>query len=186
MSVEVIFTVFFIVFLAELGDKTQLLLLTLSTHHAPRKVFWGAFSAILILNIIAVALGTFLYHLIPMNPLRWLSGGLLLLFGILIFLRRSPSVREEKPAERSFIKSFSLIILMELGDKTQLSLIALAVRYGNPLSVFFGGTLALGLSFLLAVFIGSRLARLIPYEKIRSISGVIFIVFGLALIMGIA
>ena len=186
MSVEIIFTVFGLVFLAELGDKTQIILLALSAQQRARTVLAGAFSAFFLLNLLAVGVGTFFYHFIPLRALQWLAGGLMVLFGILSILEKTGGVEEGEEDGKSFLKVFALILLMELGDKTQLTLVALTARYGTPVSVFIGGTLALWASSLLAVVLGSQLARWIPMDKIHQIAGVIFIVFGLALIMGLA
>ena len=110
----------------------------------------------------------------------------MVLFGILSILEKAGGAGEGGEGGRSFAKVFGLVLLMELGDKTQLTLVALTASYGEPVSVFLGGTLALWASSLLAVALGSQLTRWVPMEKIHKISGVIFIVFGLAMIMGIA
>lgn len=81
---------------------------------------------------------------------------------------------------------FSLVFLAELGDKTQLTLMALAASHGEPASVFVGGTLALWASTLLAVALGGRLARRVPAGAVHKVSGVVFLVFGLAMIMDLA
>lgn len=183
---EIILAVFGLVFLAELGDKTQIIVLTLAAQNRARTVLAAAFSAFLLLNLLAVGVGTFFYHFVPLRWLQWLAGGLMVLFGVLSILKKPDSSGEAGGASKSFFKVFSLVLLMELGDKTQLTLVALTARYGSPLSVFLGGTLALWASSLLAVALGSQLTRWVPIDKIHKIAGVIFIVFGLALIMGIA
>jgi putative Ca2+/H+ antiporter (TMEM165/GDT1 family) len=187
MSVEIISAVFGLILLAELGDKTQLVLLTLSAQLSARRVLLGACSAFFLLNLLAVGIGTFFYRLVSVKVIHWVAGGLLVFFGLLVLLRDSSEKEEgDWGTGRPFSKTFFLILLMELGDKTQLGLVALTARYGAPFSVFTGATTALWLSSLLAVFLGSRLARILPPQRIKPISGVIFLVFGLALFMGLA
>ncbi len=186
MNLEIILAVFGLVFLAELGDKTQIIILTLAARQKAAMVLAGALAAFFLLNLVAVAVGTLVYHVIPLRALQWLAGGTMILFGLLSIFKKTGGEATDEEAGKSFFKAFLLILLMELGDKTQLTLVALTARYGRPLSVFLGGTLALWASSALAVLLGSQLARWIPMEKIHQIAGVIFIVFGLALMMGLA
>ncbi len=186
MSAEIIFAVFGLVFLAELGDKTQIIVLTLAARSRARTVLAGAFSAFFLLDLVAVGVGAFVYHFVPLRPLQWVAGGLMVVFGILSILEKAGGAGEGGEGGGSFWKVFGLVLLMELGDKTQLTLVALTARYGAPASVFLGGTLALWASSLLAVGLGSQLTRWVPMDVIHKIAGVIFIVFGLAMIMGIA
>lgn len=186
MSAGIIFAVFGLVFLAELGDKTQLIVLTLAARTRARTVLAGAFSAFFLLDLVAVAVGAAVYHFLPLRLLQWVAGGLMVLFGILSILEKTGGAGEEEEGGTSFWKVFGLILLMELGDKTQLTLVALTASHGEPVSVFIGGTLALWASTLLAVALGSQLTRWVPMDVIHKVSGVIFIVFGLAMIMDIA
>ena len=190
LNPKIIVTVFAIMFLAELGDKTQLVLLTLGARHDLKATFLGAISAFFLLNVMAVAVGTFFYELIPARVLHVIAGALLILFGLLSFRPEGQGAGRKEPGiekvHKPFLRSFSLITLMELGDKTQLSLLALTARYRAPFAVFTGATAALWLSAFLAVFLGSWLARFVSVEKMRLVTGVVFIVFGIALILGLA
>ncbi|MHB8779799.1 MAG: TMEM165/GDT1 family protein [Candidatus Geothermincolia bacterium] len=178
--------VFGIIFAAELGDKTQLLLVTLGARHqAWKRVFLGAALAFLLLNVIAVAVGTVLYETLPLRLLEVLAGAALITFGLSSFKKQAEQGTAD--VQRSpFLKGFGLLAVMELGDKTQLSLLALAARYGAPVAAFLGATAALWLSSLLALLLGRWLGGRVPLAKLRLISGVVFIVLGIALIMGIA
>ena len=78
-----------------------------------------------------------------------------------------------------FFSTFVLIFLAELGDKTQLAAMARAATNGHgKWTVFFGASLALVVSTLLAVFFGSLLARFVPPHIIKIAAGVLFIVCG--------
>ncbi len=68
---------------------------------------------------------------------------------------------------------------MELGDKTQLSLLALTAKYSQPVFVFIGGTLALWATSLIGALVGTGVGKFIPQVWMRRISGVIFIAFGI-------
>ncbi len=162
------------------------MLLTLGARHELKSTFLGAACAFFILNVMAVALGTFFYELIPARVLNVIAGALLILFGILSFRPEARKERGSEKVHKPFLRSFSLIMLMELGDKTQLSLLALAARYRAPFAVFTGATAALWLSAFLAVFLGNWLSRFVSIDKMRLVTGVVFIVFGIALILGMA
>jgi putative Ca2+/H+ antiporter (TMEM165/GDT1 family) len=180
-----------LIFVAELGDKTQLTVLALSARFKkPLQVFVGAAVAFAILNGIAVGLGE-AGTLLPADLIRLLAS--LIFVGVGLASLNSARKAEEEGAKEAgeekkiasrynhgpMITTFLLICLMELGDKTQLSMIALTTRFHSPLSVFVGGTLALWLSALLASLVGVWLARVVPVKTIRAISGGLFILFGL-------
>lgn len=74
--------------------------------------------------------------------------------------------------------TFGLILLAELGDKTQLAAIAMAAESRSPLAVFMGAVVALALVTLIGVAIGGSLSRVIPARYIRMAAGALFIVVG--------
>ena len=84
---------------------------------------------------------------------------------------------------RLFFSTFILIFLAELGDKTQLTALAASAGAKSPWSVFAGASLALVLSTLLAILLGSVLQRLIPPQWIKGGAAVLFFVFGAVLLM---
>ncbi len=82
---------------------------------------------------------------------------------------------------QSILSSFAIIFLAELGDKTQLAVVALASQTRSPLGVFLGASLALLASAGLAVVLGCNLPRLIPEAGTRIVhyaAGVLFILVG--------
>lgn len=84
---------------------------------------------------------------------------------------------------KTFFLVFLTIFMMELGDKTQISVLNFAASLKSPFWVFLGALLALGTSTLLAVLIGDNLFRLIPLRLLRFISGGIFILLGILIIL---
>ena len=114
-----------------------------------------------------------------------IPGDRLIIFGILALLPRKEKTEEEEEARLKrrhgpLITAFLLVCLMELGDKTQLSLVALTAKYSQPVIVFIGGTLALWATSLLGALVGTWLGKSIPQVWIHRASGVIFIAFGIA------
>jgi len=171
-----------LIFVAELGDKTQLAILALASRYAWRTVFWAAASAFALLNALAVSVGAAMYRLLPEVVVRYAAAAVFLGFGLwtLVFSRDDGEKGVgEAEASRPFLSVFLLVCLMELGDKTQLSLLALTARYANPLFVFLGGTLALWGTTLLGALAGKGLGRVIPPRFLRWVAGTAFLLFGI-------
>ncbi|MGI6328774.1 MAG: TMEM165/GDT1 family protein [Dethiobacteria bacterium] len=85
---------------------------------------------------------------------------------------------------QTFITTFSLIFLAELGDKTQLSVLLLAAQDRPIWGIFLGSAVALILTSLLGVFLGAILSRYLPPQYIQKGAGVAFIVIGFLLLAG--
>ena len=86
----------------------------------------------------------------------------------------------EKPGGHgAFATSFGLIFLAELGDKTQLAMVAMAAGTGELWPVFLGGTLALWAVSLIAIAIGGTVLRRIPKLWVHRVAAGMFLVFGL-------
>jgi len=182
---EALLASFGLIFVAELGDKTQIIILTLSAKYGFKRVFLGAAAAFTILNVLAVSVGVLFYEFIPETVLKYLVSAIFIIFGILALLPRKEKTEEEEEGRLKgrrhgpLITAFLLVCLMELGDKTQLSLIALTAKYSQPVFVFIGGTLALWATSLIGALVGMWLGKSIPQVWIHRASGVIFIAFGI-------
>ena len=173
-------TAFGLTFVAELGDKTQIIILTLAARHGFKQVFLGAAAAFALLNALAVSVGVLLYRVLPEEVIKYSVSAIFILFGILSLLpeREKDEAEETKERRGPILSSFLLIGLMDLGDKTQLSLVALTAKYSQPFFVFIGGTLALWLASLIAALVGAGVSKIISQRWLRRISGIIFIAFG--------
>ncbi len=95
--------------------------------------------------------------------------------------------REEKSEEANIKASrFGIVaavgiafFVAEFGDKTQLATLSLAAQYQSPLSVLFGATLAILLADGIGIIIGAVFCRRIPQHKLKWLSAIIFVLFGL-------
>ncbi len=83
-----------------------------------------------------------------------------------------------------FAASFGIMFLAEIGDKTQLAAISLATRYRSPWAVFAGAGLAMLLATAAGILVGSYLPALIGERVIRFVSGGLFVLFGVLIILG--
>ena len=80
--------------------------------------------------------------------------------------------------------TFTLIFLAELGDKTQLALFSFAAKTQRPVSVLLGGGAALLLTTALAVVIGGAIGRFVPEHVMRWVAGLLFVGFGVLILLG--
>src|SRR3979411_3303814 len=131
------FTVFTVIFLLELPDKTALAALLLATRHRPLPVFFGAAAAFVVQSAVAVLAGS-LFSLLPREPIRIGAGLLFLVMAALLVRRnlRKDEADEERSVEqeearhhRPFMTAFSVVFVAEWGDLTQLATAALAAAH---------------------------------------------------------
>ncbi|MCM2359669.1 MAG: TMEM165/GDT1 family protein [Geobacteraceae bacterium] len=188
MDSTIFLTTFGIIFLAELGDKTQLTAMALATRYPWRKVFVGLACAFALLNLGAVLVGGLLFAVLPLFWIRLVSGALFLFFGVTTLRARGFDEAEEEDEERrlggrgAVVTSFLMILLAELGDKTQLVTASLAAQHASPLTVFAGSTLALWSVSLIGIFAGRQLARFVPLSTMHKVAGLLFLAFGAAIL----
>jgi len=171
-------TTFGLIFLAEIGDKSQLVCMALAARHHHRPVLAGAIAAFVVLNILAVVFGAGLAHWVPERILAAAVAVLFAVFGILS-LRAQEEDGGEQIKERSghgvFATTFGLIFLAEIGDKTQLAVAGMAGTL-PAIAVWIGATLALATTSALGIVVGRKLLRRIPLHRLHQISGVFFLV----------
>jgi len=180
MSLTPLAASFVLVALAELGDKTQIAVITLSSRFKAPSVFAGAMLAFLLTTGIAVAIGDALTLLLPTFWLRITAATIFLIFGFYTVISRKGETQvKTKDARNSVFSSFSLITLMELGDKTQFAVIALSAQYEFSFLVYLGVMMAFALITGLGATVGTALTRIVPLKHIQLGSGIIFILLGI-------
>jgi putative Ca2+/H+ antiporter (TMEM165/GDT1 family) len=177
---------FALLFLAEMGDKTQIIAMTLSHRYRMAPVIFGTFTAFVLLNLLAVVVGDGIARVLPQGIVLLSAGVLFLVFAYHSWTAADVSDNRgvETNRRRVWIVSFSLIFVAELGDKTQLAMVALAAQTGELWSVFVGGTLALWSVSLLGIVVGRKLLRRIPAHWVHKTAAILFLAFGLIALVG--
>ncbi len=182
MDLAPFFAAFIIILLAELGDKSMITVITLSSKHPRKLVFTATMLALTLVSAVGVVLGQVIFNFVPKELITIGAGLLFLAFGLLSILMPE---KEEKSTNEGGLKAgafwgiLSLMAIMELGDKTQLSIIALSAEYGTPLLILVGSVLAFALVTLFGVALGAEIGKRVPERYIRLGSAAIFIAFGL-------
>lgn len=172
---------FTLITLAEIGDKSQLVCMTLAARHRHWPVILGAATAFILLNILAVLFGAGVAAWIPERVTAALVAVLFGLFGIHALRTQAEDYSTEimeKPGHSIFITTFFLIFVAEFGDKTQIAVAGLASSI-DPLSVWIGATTALIMVSAFGVWVGRTVFQRLPLHWLHRLSGGIFIVFAL-------
>lgn len=192
-----IFISFLLVFVSELGDKTQLLVLSFSSKTSVKNILLG------------VALGSFFSHGIAIifgstlgilnnesfqHLLKIITYSSFILFGIFSFISMN---KEEKENSTGIIYkiinmklNYTLIIALsiivgEFGDKTFLASIGLGIQYPfYKVSLIIGAILGMVISDLIAIVFGKLLMNKISDKSVKIISGILFIIFGIIGFLG--
>jgi putative Ca2+/H+ antiporter (TMEM165/GDT1 family) len=183
MSFLIVFAIAFgLIFTAELGDKTQLMVLTLALRYGGRPVLAGAFFAFALLSGSAAIVGRGLGELLDQVLITRISAWVFIAFGVYMLFRKKEEEGEEvKSSSRAgFAAAFGMIAISEMGDKTQIGTLLLSVKYQSFAAVFLGSLAALTAATLLGVLVAGRLHKHIPTRYISPLSGALFILLGAA------
>ena len=167
------------IFLAELGDKTQLVALTLATCYKTKTVLWGIFWATLAVHVFSAAIGWFIGDRLPSDWIGFIAGIAFIIFGLWT-LRGDHLDEGEDSCKRTvhpFWLVFTTFFLAELGDKTMLSTITLATTNAF-LPVWIGSTIGMVLSDGLAIVAGKMLGKRLPEKAIQIGAAMVFFIFG--------
>jgi putative Ca2+/H+ antiporter (TMEM165/GDT1 family) len=182
-------SVYGLVFIAELPDKTALAALVLATRHKPLPVFVGSAAALAVQSLVAVVAGQLL-TLLPARPVHIAAGVVFLVSAIVMWVRHEED--GGKGADEAKMKGFwattwavfVVVFVAEWGDLTQLATAALAARYAAPVAVFVGATAALWSVAGIAAFVGNKAGKMLSASVTQRVAAVLFALVGLALIFG--
>lgn len=176
-----------VVFVAELGDKSQLLVLTLATRYSAWSVLAGLATVAAVLMGVSVAVGAGLSNALPTDIIEVVAGAAFIVFGLWTLRPERDEVDGGNPEEgppvdgrSGFLAAVLSIGAAELGDKTMLAAVGLAASSG-ALGVWAGATIGMVASSGLAILVGTTLGKRIPRDTLRYVSAALFIAFGIAL-----
>ena len=142
--------------LAEIGDKSQLVCMTLAARHRGLPVVLGAVAAFAILNLLAVLFGAAVAAWLPEWVVTLAVGVLFAWFGISALRFEEEDDNEEideKPGHGIFATTFLMIFLAEFGDKTQIAVAGVSST-ADAAATWVGATLALVTTSVLGVLAG--------------------------------
>lgn len=174
-----------LVFVAELGDKTQLVALGFGARHKLAPVLTGVVLAYAATNLLSVVVGGLLGAALPTRAIGIVGGALFLGFAAWTLRPGGDDGTDDGPAasHRSVVMSVATAMFVaELGDKTQIATATLAAR-GNPVLVWIGATVGIILSGMIGVLLGRAAGARLPERATRIASAALFAAFGVALLV---
>ena len=177
---------FAVIFVAELGDKSQLMAMTFALRHRWWVVLGGISVATTAVHLISVAVGHYLGAALPTHLLGILAGVAFVLFGLWTLRGDSLSDDESTRAQRSSAPAFfavtSAFLLAELGDKTMLATITLAAD-NDWVGVWIGSTLGMVAADALAIVVGAIAGKHLPERFIQLGAAALFVIFGVTMLI---
>lgn len=168
-----------LVALGEIGDKTQLLSLALVVRYRkPWPILAGVIVATLVNHGISVWFGDWLAGAIPTHWLQWILGLSFIALGLWMLIPDKDEEVGDKYRFGPFLTSLVLFFIAEIGDKTQVATVALAVRFQEFWPVLLGTTTGMIAANLPVIWVAHRLASERFEVWAHRISAALFIAFG--------
>lgn len=177
---------FAVIFVAELGDKSQLMALTFATRYKALPILIGITIATATVHAVSVIVGGVLSVALPTRLITLVAGIAFLGFAAWTLRGDKLDDDEASKAERSnrsaIVAASTAFFLAELGDKTMLATITLATTH-NLFWVWFGSTIGMVAADALAIGVGKLLGARLPEKTIRYFAPGAFLVFGVILLV---
>ncbi len=179
---DAFWTTFGLVFLMEMGDKSQLVIMALATRYRWQQVAIGVTLASLVTHGLAVLVGGLLGTLIPMEYVKTVAALAFLGFAIWT-LRAGEEDEDEEGHNRGFLRRWPALAIAvtffvsEFGDKTQLTTVAAAAKNGMPIATWLGAAGGMVVADGVGIAVGQLLQR-VPAWIISFVSASVFFVFG--------
>ena len=175
--------IMFTEFIAEMGDKTQLMLIALTSRFKLRDIIIGTAAAILVLNGLAVLLGGLISEVIPTWLIRLVAAAAFLFFAITSLMGdddEEEEAKEENVSRFAPLTVFCTFFVAELGDKTQLTAITFGANEGMSAAVTVWLACSIGLfaADILGMLIGYLLKSKTPDGLLNTLAFFIFAIFG--------
>jgi putative Ca2+/H+ antiporter (TMEM165/GDT1 family) len=176
---------FGIIFVAELGDKSQLMALAFAARYRPLPILIGITLATALVHAFSVLLGAVVGVALPTRAIAIVAG--LAFFAFAAWTLRGDTLdddeaaRADRSTRSAVLAAATAFFLAELGDKTMLATITLATNEGL-LGTWLGSTVGMVAADALAILIGSQLGARLPERAIKIGASVTFVVFGVLLV----
>jgi Ca2+/H+ antiporter, TMEM165/GDT1 family len=176
---------FAVIFVAELGDKSQLMALTFGTRFPMLPVLLGITLATALVHLVSVVAGVVVGAALPTTTVTVLAALAFVGFGVWTLrgdqLSSEDEARAARPTRHVVLAVGGAFFLAELGDKTMLATVTLATE-GEPVAVWIGSTLGMVAADALAIGVGRLLGTRLPERAVRIGAAVAFFVVAAALL----
>jgi putative Ca2+/H+ antiporter (TMEM165/GDT1 family) len=176
---------FGVIFVAELGDKSQLMALAFATRYRALPVLVGITIATAVVHLVSVLIGAGLGATLPTDWITLAAG--IAFFGFAAWTLRGDELsgdeagKANRSARSAIVAASAAFFLAELGDKTMLATVTLATTEGVA-GVWIGSTIGMVAADALAIMVGQQLAKRVSAKVIRYAASASFVVFGILLV----
>lgn len=179
MHIQEIIRAFMLIFIAEMGDKTQILAMAFATRYPVRKVLIGIGLGAFLNHGLAVVLGNYLSRVIPISTVQMIAGIAFIGFALWTLKPEQEEADKEAKVEFGPVATVAMAFFLgELGDKTQLTAITLAADSTSPMTILAGTVLGMVATGALGIYIGKKLGDKIPELGIKVLASCVFAFFG--------
>lgn len=169
---------FLFIFIAEMGDKTQILAMAFATKYSTSRVLLGVLIGSFLNHGLAIALGAYLSNFIPLDTVQVIAGFAFVGFG-LWGLKYDEDEEESNKSKFGPVVTVALAFFIgELGDKTQLTAMTLATSAQFPVLILSGTVIGMIVTSGIGIFVGKKVGEKIPEIAIKIISSGVFIFLG--------
>ncbi|MBI5798156.1 TMEM165/GDT1 family protein [Candidatus Woesearchaeota archaeon] len=141
----------------------------------------------ILVDSIAIIIGANIHSFLPEEILKIITGAIFIILGIYMYLKVKKIIKTKKKKRifkniSPFLAVFLLISLSEFGDKSQIASGLLATKFGF-IATIIGAILGLATIIAISVFIGAKIAKKLPREKIKIATAIVFIIMGILTII---
>ncbi|WP_336208646.1 TMEM165/GDT1 family protein [Nonomuraea sp. LPB2021202275-12-8] len=175
-----------VIFVAELGDKSQLMAMTFATRFKAWPVIAGITIATTVVHLVSVAVGGLIGDALPTTAISLVAGLAFLAFAAWTLRGDELTEEESRKAQRTTRNAVIAVtvafFLSELGDKTMLATITLATQHGW-FGTWIGSTVGMVAADALAIVVGRMLGKHLPEKAIRYGAAAAFAIFGIILLV---
>jgi putative Ca2+/H+ antiporter (TMEM165/GDT1 family) len=172
---------FAVIFIAEMGDKTQLVAMMFALRYRWWVVLGAITAATTAVHVLSVAIGHYLGAALPAHLLGIIAGVMFVFFGFWTLrgdtLSDEEAGRAQKATAPAFFVVMSAFVLAELGDKTMLATITLAADH-DWVGVWIGSTIGMVAADGLAIIVGAVAGKHLPERLIQISAAALFLLFG--------
>ena len=172
------------VVLAEMGDKTQLLAMAFASRYRWQTVMSAVFVATLLNHLLAVAAGSVLTTIVPLQYIQIAGAASFILFGFWTLKGDELEDEDKKFKYSPFWTVAIAFFIAEMGDKTQLATVALATRFDSVIQIWIGTTCGMVIADAFGIIVGIVMGKRIPERLIKWFAALVFIIFGVLGIYG--
>ena len=179
---KLFFETFLLIFVAEMGDKSQLLSLAFASKYKMSVVLKGVFLGIVLNHGLAIGFSSILSNYIDLDVIRFLASIVFLVFGVGSLLMDFDEEDEDSAVSKygPVITIASTFFIGELGDKTQILAMTMGAMSDQKLLILFATVSSMVLVSVIGILVGRGLNKKLPERTLKVIASFLFLFFGLS------